>query len=181
MKVVDVVEAGVDPRVYTRVHDFWIPSVLAATYRIIVERCSHMVKECIVDIKTLRYISKNLLEVADNLSRAGDDPIDAGVLKGWETTIRSSFGLGFPMKWLDETLIMVSIWPLRAPLRTDFQIGKGFDRSCQRNFRKEGGAEQDRASFDTATNASQQAEITRNEVRVELDKKRQELARFHSI
>lgn len=62
-KVVDAAEIGVELQVYTRVQGFWVPSVLAATYRSIVERCGYLVKECILDIKTLCYVKKNLLEV----------------------------------------------------------------------------------------------------------------------
>lgn len=105
----DASEACVDTTTHKLVHGLSVPFALDAIYRDIVE-CGggHMMKEGLLDMQTLCYMNKNLLEVSDQLTRVNNGPIDANTLRGWETTIRSTIGLGFLIGWLDELLIKVN-------------------------------------------------------------------------
>lgn len=106
--VVSVAEAGVDPATHTLVHGVWVLTAFAATYIDIVERGGgHMAKEGLLDVPILCYMTRNLLEIAYQLTRVGDDPVDEARLHSWEVAVQSVLNVKFPISWLKEMLVKV--------------------------------------------------------------------------
>lgn len=129
------------------------------------------------------HIGKNLLEVFEQLSRVKNGPIDACVLQGWEATIRSELGLDFSVEWLDQLLVMVKY---RNDPRAHFlcqiaRLEKELSNLSKVTSEKKMALNQLVVSVAAATSAAQQAKMAENDVRMELDRKKQEWSSFQSV
>ncbi|XP_026419479.1 uncharacterized protein LOC113315415 [Papaver somniferum] len=90
---------------YVLVYDFWVPPEHEAVYTEIVKNHGHIpTMEVLPEMNTLVSLTRSLLQIADDKTKAEQVPPSAEKLKGWGKVIASAQRLNFNVNWMEVLL-----------------------------------------------------------------------------
>ncbi|XP_026434093.1 uncharacterized protein LOC113331616 [Papaver somniferum] len=90
---------------YVLVYDFWVPPEHEAMYTEIVKNQGHIPSmEILPEMNTLVSLTRSLLQIADDMTKAEQVPPSAEKLKGWGKVIASAQRLNFNVNWMEVLL-----------------------------------------------------------------------------